>query len=77
MGERKSLLARIVTWTIIGLLAVVAFKLLTRLLAFVVGLLGVAFGVAMFLLFTVGPLILLGWLAMKVWDAFARHESGI
>ena len=74
MGENSSLLGRIVTWTIVGILAVVALKIAVRLIGIVMGLAGMVFGVAMFFLFTVGPLILLGWLAMKAWKAFVRDD---
>lgn len=77
MTENGSLLGRIVKWTIIGVLAVIAFRIAMRLAAFVIGLAGMAFGLAMFVLFTVGPLVLLGWLAMKAWRAFAKEEPAI
>jgi hypothetical protein len=75
MGENKSLLSRIVTWTILGLLAVLAFKILLRVLGVLVGMAGMIFGMVVFLLFTVGPILLLGWLGMKGWQAFTRGET--
>lgn len=68
MGENKSLLSRVVTWTILGVLALIAIKLVFRLLGVVVGL-------AAFVLFTVAPLVLLGWLALKAWNAFTRRPA--
>ena len=68
MEEGKSLLSRIVTWTILGVLAIVALKIALRLL-------GVVVGFTAFLLFTVGPLILIGWLAVKAWKAFAKDPA--
>ncbi len=65
MAENKTLFQQIVTWTIVGILAVLALKLLF-------GLLGMAFGLVTFLLFTVGPILLLGWLAVKAWNAFTK-----
>lgn len=65
MAEKKSLFKQILTWTIVGIVALVAIKL-------VFGLLGMAFGLVTFLLFTVGPLLLVGWLAMKAWQAFTK-----
>jgi uncharacterized membrane protein YjgN (DUF898 family) len=59
---------KIVAWIILGILAVFAFKLL-------IGLVSAAFGLVGFLLFTVAPLVLLGWLAMKAWRAFTRSEA--
>ncbi|HUG38838.1 MAG TPA: hypothetical protein VMM12_00040 [Longimicrobiales bacterium] len=77
MGETKSLLGRIVTWTIIGVLAVLAFRIALRLLAFVMGLAGMVLGMVAFAVFTLGPLVLLGWLAVKAWNALARREEAI
>lgn len=75
MGENKSLLGRIVTWTIIGIVAVLAIKLAIWLLGFLMGLVGVVFGIAMFLLFTVGPILVVGWLAVKAWSAFTAEPA--
>lgn len=72
MGENKSLLSRIATWTILGLLAIIALKIVVRLLVFLLGLMGMVFGITVFLLFTVGPVVLLGWLALKAWGAYTR-----
>lgn len=66
MAENRTLLQQIVTWTIVGILAVLALKL-------VAGILGMAFGLVSFLLFTVGPILLVGWLAVKAWKAFAKE----
>jgi hypothetical protein len=63
MAENTPLLARIVTWAVIGIIAIIAIKI-------ALGLLGIVLGFAAFLLFTVAPLLLLGWLAMKAWQAF-------
>jgi hypothetical protein len=68
MGENTSLLGRIVTWTIIGILAILAIKI-------VLGVLGVVLGLAGFLFFTVAPLVFLGWLAMKAWQAFSQPAA--
>lgn len=68
--ENKSLLKQILTWTVVGILAVLAIKL-------VLSLLGMAFGLVTFLLFTVGPILLIGWLAVKAWNAFAREPNGV
>lgn len=77
MGENSSLLGKVVTWTIVGILAVIALKIALRLIGFLVGLAGMLLGILMFLVFTVGPVLLLGWLAMKAWKAFARGEPAI
>lgn len=75
MNENKSLLSQIVTWTIIGILGVLAFKLAMWLLSFLLGMVGMVFGVALFLLFTVGPILLVGWLAVKAWNAFTKEPA--
>jgi hypothetical protein len=68
MAENKTLFKQIVTWTAVGILAVLALKL-------VFSLLGFAFGLVTFLLFTVGPILLLGWLAVKAWNAFTKGTT--
>lgn len=65
MGENTSLLGRIVTWTIVGIVAIIAIKLALGILGFVLGLAG-------FVLFVVAPLIVVGWLATKAWQAFTQ-----
>ena len=74
MSENRSLFGRIVTWTVVGLLVLVALKIAVRLAGFAIGLAGMVLGVAMFVLFTVGPIVLLGWVAVKAWKAFSREE---
>lgn len=54
-----SLLGRMVTWLLVALLTIAALKL-----AFWV--LGAAVGIGFWILFTVGPLLLLGWVVMKL-----------
>lgn len=67
MAEQdKSLLKQALTWIVVGIVAIMAIKL-------VLGLLGMAFGLVSFLLFTVGPIILVGWLAVKAWQAFTKE----
>lgn len=68
MGDNNSLLATLVKWTIIIVIAVVALKL-------VLGLLGIVMGLAAFLLFTVAPVVLIGWLIMKAWQAFTKEPA--
>ena len=70
MAENKSLFKQIVTWTVVGIIAVLALK-------FVLGLLGMAFGMVTFLLFTVGPILLVGWLAVKAWNAFTKEPNEV
>jgi hypothetical protein len=61
----SSMIARIVTWIILGVLAILAFKVALGILGFVLGLAG-------FVLFVVAPLVVLGWLATRAWQAFTR-----
>lgn len=57
-GER-SLLGTLVSWFFVALLAIAALKL-----AFWV--FGAALGIGAWLLFTVGPILLIGWLVVKL-----------
>lgn len=75
MTENTSLLSRIVTWTVIGILAILAFKVARWLLGFLFGMVGMVLGLALFLLFTVGPILLVGWLVVKAWDAFTKEPA--
>jgi hypothetical protein len=68
MGQNTSLLGRIITWAIIGFVAILALKL-------ILGVVGFALGLAGFLVFTVAPVLLLGWLALKAWQAFSRPTA--
>lgn len=61
MTYDRPLLARIVTWLIAGLVIILVLRL-----AFF--LLGNLIGIGMFLLFTLVPILLVGWLAMKLWN---------
>lgn len=65
MGGNTSLVGKVVMWIVVGIAAIIAIKI-------VLGLLGMVLGLAGFVLFTVAPIILLGWLAMKGWQAFTR-----
>jgi hypothetical protein len=66
--DNGSFLATIIKWAIIIVIAAVALKL-------VLGLLGIVLGFAAFLLFTVAPIVLLGWLIMKAWQAFTKAPA--
>jgi hypothetical protein len=66
--DNGSFLATIVKWAIIIIVAAVALKL-------ILGLLGMVLGFAAFLLFTVAPLVLVGWLIMKAWQAFTKAPA--
>lgn len=66
-GER-SLLGTIVSWFFVALLAIAALKL-----AFWV--FGAALGVGAWLLFTVGPILLVGWLIVKLVRFLSRPRE--
>jgi hypothetical protein len=66
-GER-SLLGTIVSWFFVALLAIAALKL-----AFWV--FGAALGIGAWLLFTVGPILLVGWLVVKLFRYLGRPRS--
>ena len=68
MSEQKSMLKQILTWAVVGILAIVAIKV-----AF--SLMGVALGLVSFLLFTVAPIVFLGWLAVKGWNAYTKKPA--
>lgn len=68
MGDNNSPFVTLVKWAILLVVAVVALKL-------ALGLLGIVMGFAAFLLFTVAPIVLLGWLLMKAWQAFKREPA--
>lgn len=68
MGEDKSLLASIVKWAIIIVVAVVAIKI-------ALGLLGIVLGFVGFLLFTILPLLVVGWLIVKAWNMFTKATA--
>lgn len=61
-----TLLGRMVTWFFVALLAIAALKL-----AFWV--LGAAVGVGFWLIFTVGPILFVGWLVMKLLRLCTRN----
>jgi uncharacterized membrane protein required for colicin V production len=70
--RKPSLLAEMVTWVVVGAVALVALKLVLGVLGAV---LGAAFGVLRFLLFTVAPLALAGWLVMKAVERLRRRDA--
>jgi hypothetical protein len=75
MGEKKSLLRKVVTWTLLGVLAVIVIRIAFKILGVLVGVVGMVFGLAMFLLFTVAPVVFLAWLAVKAWKAFSKKPA--
>lgn len=68
MGDDNSVLASIVKWAIIIVVAVVAIKI-------ALGLLGIVLGLAAFLFFTVLPVLIVGWLIVKAWQMFTKAPA--
>lgn len=66
--RQRSTVARLVTWLIVGVVVVLLVRVLFALLR-------VSFGIAWWLFVTIVPLILIGWLAMKVWDRYHRRRE--
>lgn len=64
----RSRLARVITWLIVGLIVVLLIRLVFALLRVSIGIVG-------WLLFTVVPLILIGWLVMKLWERYQRGRT--
>jgi len=67
-NEEKSLLGKLLTWFVVALVAMAVLKL-----AFWV--VGVAFGLGAWLLFTFGPILLVGWVVMKIIRSFNRPRE--
>lgn len=67
-GSRQSTLGRVVKWLVIGIVAIVAFR---------VGLflLGAAVKASFFVLFTLGPIVLVGWLVWRMLRYLGRNSE--
>ncbi|MFO7261268.1 MAG: hypothetical protein DIU52_008925 [bacterium] len=77
MGEsrRPSLLAQIVTWTVVGVLALVALKVVVAALRVLANVFGILLGVLLTLTFTILPIAVLGWLVMKLIERLRRADE--
>ena len=69
-STQRSMLARLITWLIVGLVVVLLVRVLFALLR-------VSFGIASWLFITIVPLIIIGWLAMKLWDRYGNRRGGV
>jgi len=67
-GDR-SLLGRLLTWFLVALLAIAALKL-------ALWAVGVALGIGTWLLFSVGPILLVGWLVLKALRWLGEPANG-
>jgi hypothetical protein len=68
-GKRSSL-GTAVTWLLAGLVAILALKV-----AWVLA--GAAIGLLFFGIFTLGPIVLVGWLVLKALRHFARDTDEV
>jgi hypothetical protein len=68
--QNGSPLGRIVTWVLVGVVAIVAIKV-----AFAIA--GLVIGVGSIVLFTLGPILLAGWLIVMALRYFTRDRNDI
>jgi hypothetical protein len=68
MSNGTSWIGTLLSWLVIAVLAVVALKV-------GLALAGMAIGLVFFLLFTVGPIVLVGWLVVKLLRIFTRDDD--
>ena len=66
-GE-KTMLGQLVTWAFVALLVIAAIKLSFWVF-------GAALGLGMMLIFKLGPILLMGWLVMKLIRYFSRPSG--
>lgn len=66
--NNESLLKKIGVWMLIGILAIVTLKVGLALAK-------IALGMVFFVLFTLGPILIIGWLALKALRYFSRDRS--
>ena len=66
-GE-KTMLGQLVTWVFVALLVIAAIKLSFWVF-------GAALGLGMMLIFKLGPILLMGWLVMKLIRYFSRRGT--
>lgn len=69
-GNESGVAGKIVTWFLIGVLAVVALKVGLAVAGFVIG-------IGFFALFTLGPIVLIGWLIVKALRYLTREPREI
>lgn len=64
-ADGRSTLGTLLSWFLVALVAIAAFKM-------ALWVFGAALGFGGWLLFTVGPILLVGWLAVKLFRFFTR-----
>jgi hypothetical protein len=67
-GRGGSWLGLLMTGIVVVVLAIIALKV-------VFAVVGVVFGIGAFLLFTLGPVLFVGWLVIKALRYFSRDTS--
>ncbi len=73
--RRPSRLAEIVTWLVVGILALLALRIAIGVLRVLGAVFGIVLGVLLTLTFTILPLVVLGWLVMKLIERLRRHDE--
>nr|PZN91866.1 MAG: hypothetical protein DIU52_00415 [bacterium] len=68
-------MAQIVTWTVVGVLALVALKVVVAALRVLANVFGILLGVLLTLTFTILPIAVLGWLVMKLIERLRRADE--
>jgi hypothetical protein len=68
MGEGTSWVTRLLSWFILAVVAIIALKLAAWVA-------GAALSLVIFLLFTVVPLVVVGWLIVKLVRVFRRGDD--
>ncbi len=71
-GERGGIVREVLKWCVIGVVAIVALKVALAVAGIVFGL---VVGLSLTILFTLGPILLAGWLVLKALRFFSR-ETG-
>ena len=61
---QRSMLARLITWLIVGIIVVLIIRLLFAIV-----------GAAWSIFLAIVPLVIIGWLAMKLWDRSQRRPQ--
>jgi hypothetical protein len=73
--DDSSWIARLLTWFAVAVGAIVALKIAGWVAGMVLGLVGMTFGLALFLLFRVVPILVVGWLVVKFFRIFRRDDE--
>jgi hypothetical protein len=68
MSESGGTTGKILTWIALAILMIVALKA-------AVWVVGATVGLAMTLLFTIGPILLLGWIVVKIFQHFGDKPA--